>query len=318
MMYIKIQTSEKANGNKGSSNALVSYLEKEDLENENEAFERGELPVPRIGFFDHENSGIFKSEVIQKIDSNKKSLGKEDAKFYAITISPSTEEQKYILKNITKREINDIYDLNRTERASYEKMLVDYTRKTMNEYATHFGRKDLQSGDQLRYFAKVEHQRFYKGTDSEVKTNQIKSGQKKEGLQTHIHIVMSRKDKEQRFKLSPLANEKNGTNSKLNGKLVKRGFDRNLFNIKAEAVFDKTFNYKRELDEKVEYRIEADKDPIKTTEIKLATDNNRRQQLQEELIKQYDSRNAYTKEDKELSHNIKPILEKHKEKEFSI
>ena len=317
-MHIKIQTSSKANGNKGSANALASYLEKEDILNENEAFEKGELPEPRTGFFDHHNTGVFKSEVIQKIDTNKKSLGREDAKFYALTISPSTEEQKHLLKNITKREINNINELSRNERAVYEKMLVGYTRKTINEYASHFGRKDLQSGDQLRYFAKIEHQRFHKGTDSEVKTSQVKSGQKKEGLQTHVHIIMSRKDKEQRFKLSPLANEKNSINSKLNGKAVKRGFDRNLFNIKAEAVFDKNFNYQRNPSEKVEYRIEADKDPVKAAEIKLTSDNDRKQQLQKELIDQYDSRNSYSKENKELSQNIKPVIEKQKDNELSI
>ncbi len=317
-MYIKIQTSEKANGNKGSANALASYLEKEDVSNENEAFEKGELPEPRTGFFDHNSTGIFKNEVVQRIDTNKKSLGREDAKFYALTISPSTQEQKHLLKNITNREVNSINDLNRKERIAYEKMLVDYTRKSMNEYASHFGRKDLQSGNQLRYFAKIEHQRFYKGIDPEVKNNQVKSGQKKEGLQTHIHIIVSRKDKEQRFKLSPLANEKNSTKSKLNGESVKRGFDRNLFNIKAETVFDKNFNYQRDPSEKVEYRIEADKDPIKATEIKLTSDYNRKQQLQKELINQYDSRNSYSKEHKKISQEIQPILKKEKENELSI
>lgn len=317
-MYIKIQTSEKANGNKSSVNALASYLEKEDLTKENDSFEKGELPEPRTGFFDHNNSGIFKSEVIQKIDTNKKSLGKEDAKFYALTISPSANEQKCLLNNISKRDINSISDLDRKERLEYEKMLMNYTRKVMNEYASHFERKGLESGNQLLFYGKIEHQRFYKGTDPEVKANKVKSSEQKKGLQTHIHIIVSRKDKEQKFKLSPLANEKNSTKSKLNGKAVKRGFDRNLFNIKAEAVFDKTFNYKRELNEKVEYRIEADKNPIKATEIKLATNINRKQQLQEELISEYDSRNSYSKENKELSHSIKPIIETQKENELSI
>ena len=50
-MHIKIQTSEKSNGNKGSSTALANYLEKEDLELEKESFEKGKLPDPRKGFF---------------------------------------------------------------------------------------------------------------------------------------------------------------------------------------------------------------------------------------------------------------------------
>lgn len=317
-MYIKIQTSEKANGNKGSVNALASYLEKEDIARENAAFEKGELPEARTGFFNHSKNGIFKNEVISKIDSNKKSLGKVDAKFYAITLSPSKNEQKHLLKICTNKQINSIDDLTSKERKAYEKLLVDYTRKSMNEYATHFGRNDLKSGSQLVYFAKIEHERFYKGTDIDVKSKFKKSNEKKAGLQTHIHIIMSRKDIEQRFKLSPLAQEKTGKNAKLNNRKVKRGFDRNLFNIKAEAVFDKNFNYQRALNEKLEYRIEAYKNPIKALEIERTMTPNSKRALQQELINQYDLRNSYNIESKSITHNIQPIIEHKKDNDLSI
>ncbi len=272
-MHIKIQTSEKANGNKGSVNALASYLEKEDISNENKSFEKNEFPEPRTGFFNHSESGIFKNEVVKSIDTNKKALGKNDAKFYAITISPSENEQKYLLKHISGKEINSVSELRRVERRAYEKILMRYVRKTMDEYASHFGRESLKSGSQLVWYGKVEHQRFHKGTDQEVKKGLITSGSEKKGLNTHIHIIVSRKDIEQKYKLSPLTKDKGRKNNhKINGKNVKRGFDRNLFTIKAEKLFDRAYNYPRPLNEKVEYQIEADKNPIKASEIKITRD----------------------------------------------
>lgn len=316
-MHIKIQTSEKANGNKGSVNALASYLEKEDINNENKSFEKNELPEPRTGFFNHSKSGIFKNEVVRNIDTNKKALGKNDAKFYAITISPSENEQKHLLKHISGKEINSISELSRVERRAYEKVLLKYTRRTMNEYASHFERKNLKSGSQLVWYGKVEHHRFHRGTDLAVKNGLFTSGSEKKGLNTHIHIIVSRKDREQRLKLSPLATEKGkSNNSKLNGKKVKRGFDRSLFKIKSERLFDKNFNYPRPLNEKVEYQIEADKDPIKASEIKKIRDPAKKEELEKKLIHQYDFRNSYIDKDKELSQKVEPIIRKHNELEM--
>ncbi len=317
-MHIKIQTSIKSNGNKGSSNALATYLEKEDVIKESEALKNGELPEPRTGFFNHQEEGIFKNEVISSIDYNKKGLGRNDAKFYAITLSPSQSEQKHLLKSITNKKINNVDELSRDEHKQYEKLLIDFARKSMNEYASHFGRKGLESGDQLVYFGKIEHNRYAKGTDDLVKNGLIKSGEKKKGLQTHIHIIMSHRDKEQKRKISPMAPEKKGLNSKLNGAPTTRGFDRNLFNIKTERLFDQRYNYDRGLNEKVEYRIQADKDPNKEQQIKLANNLIKKRELQQSLIQDYDIRNKYVEENKKLSQEIKPILKKQKDNELSI
>lgn len=317
-MYIKIQTSIKSNGNKGSSNALATYLEKEDVMKENEALKNGELPEPRTGFFNHQEEGIFKNEVISSIDYNKKGLGRNDAKFYAITLSPSQSEQKHLLKNITDKKINNVDELSRNERKQYERLLIDFTRKSMNEYASHFGRKGLESGNQLVYFGKIEHYRYAKGTDDLVKNGTIKSGEKKKGLQTHIHVIVSHKDKGQKRKISPMATERKGANSKLRGEYVKRGFDRNLFNIKTEKLFDQRYAYDRQLDEKVEYRIQADKDPDKEQLIKLSNQPDEKRNLQQSLIQDYDIRNKYVEEDKKLSQEIKPMLKKQKDTELSI
>ncbi|WP_438424873.1 DUF5712 family protein [Aquimarina macrocephali] len=318
-MIIKIQTSEKSNGNKGSSTAFANYLEKEDLAMEREAFDKGELPMPRAGFFSQENDGIMRNDVIQAIDTNKKGLGRNASKFYGISIAPSQKEQQHILKNMTGRNIKSIQELTNKEQKQYEAVLKEYSKLVMTEYAMHLKRPGLNDGSQLVYFGKVEHSRTYRGSDQEVKSGLAKSNSIKPGLNSHVHVIVSRKDKDMKLKLSPMTEDK-GKEKKCitNGVPTQRGFDRNLFNIKAEAIFDKAFNYKRELNEKVEYRIEATKDPIKNSQIKLTSDNNRKQQLQQELINQYDSRNSYLKDDKNLSQNIKPVIEKQKNNELSI
>lgn len=312
-MVAKFQISDKSNGNKGSSAALANYLEKEDLEIEKKAFENGEIPDERKGFFSHKKDVVKKEEVINRIDNNKKKLGREDAKFYSITLSPSEKEQKHILKNITNKEVSSISELDKQELKAYEKELQSYTRNSMNEYANHFNRKDLNNGSQLVYFGKVEHNRTFKGTDKEVKNGLAKSGENKPGFNSHIHIIVSRKDSEQRLKLSPMANERNNAKAKVNNKTVQRGFDRNLYNVKAEKVFDKQFNYKRELDERVEHRIQASKDIEKSTKIELISDPNKKEELQKEIINDFDKKNGYSEKDKQLSHEVKLSAEKQQE-----
>ncbi len=290
-MVIKFQTSEKSNGNKGSSSALTNYLEKEDLELENQAFEKGELPMPRKGFFSHQSDGLMRDEVINAIDNNKKSLGKNDAKFYSVVIAPSEKEQRHLLKIVTGKETTSISNLNKNELSKYEDSLKDYTKQVMNEYAKHFNRNGLQSADQLMYFGKIEHQRKYSGLDTEVQKGNEKSGVIKSGLNSHVHIIVSRKDLDQKFKLSPLIT-------------TREKFDRNLFNIKGERVFDQQFAYNRSLNEKVEYRIQASKEPILKASELLKSTEAEKTKIQQSIIDKYDSRNGYTEQSKEVSKSL--------------
>jgi hypothetical protein len=83
------------------------------------------------------------------------------------------------------------------------------------------------------------------GRDSvEVKEGLYKAGEKKEGLQTHVHIVVSRMDQSKKIRLSPMANAKNSKDI-LNGKEVQIGFDRMKFVQSCEKSFDTNFDYKR-------------------------------------------------------------------------
>jgi hypothetical protein len=300
-MYIKIQTSDKSNGNKGSSKALANYLEKEDILSEKESLENNILPEERKGFFNHTNDKQNKNDVIETIDTNKKRLGRNDAKFYSVMISPSSKEQQHILKSITDKNINSINELSKPQLTNYENNLKEYAKQVMTEYAQNFKREGLGNGNQLVYFGKVEHQRTHKGTYLEVKSGEKKSGELKKGFNTHIHIMVSRKDKDHRFKLSPLASEKGEKKtSKLNGKNVQRGFDRNLFSIKSEKTFDVMFNHKRALNNTIEYKIQAGKETNLTTLEKLTNSKIDKESFQRQIIEKYNKRNGYSEKSKEI------------------
>jgi Family of unknown function (DUF5712) len=112
----------------------------------------------------------------------------------------------------------------------------------MDEYAKNFNRGI--TGESLVYFGKVEHNRYHGRDSAEVKEGLYKAGDKKEGLQTHVHVVVSRMDESKKIRLSPMANAKNSKNI-INGKEVQIGFDRMKFVQSCERSFDTNFDYKR-------------------------------------------------------------------------
>jgi len=232
-MHVKIQTTEKGS-NKGSCSEYANYLEKE---NEHKPEHEKEC------FFTHENQQIQTLEVINAIDSNNKKLGKEEAKFFSVTLSPSEAELKHIGKDNDK--------------------LKEFTRAAMDGYAKNFN-KGLEGKD-LLYFAKIEQERKYKGKDIDVKIGQAKQGELKHGDNRHIHVIVSRRAKDNGYKISPLANEKN-SKGMLNGKEVQKGFDRQKYYDTVEKIFDLKTDYKRTLEETYQYKLEQCK---LTTEEKI-------------------------------------------------
>lgn len=218
-MYIKAQRSDKG-GNKGSCTPLVSYLSKEDKE-------RG---ADKEFFFSHDKDVVSSGEVIYNIDHNKGQLGKEDDKFYSIVIAPDEKELKHLGQS-------------QDEQA---KAMKEYTREVMDEYAKNFN-KGLEGKD-LKYYAKVEHDRQYKGTDQAVKDGEKKQGEAKEGNNLHVHVIVSRKDKENKIKLSPLTNHRNTSKGTIKG-----GFDRDNFKQRCEQSFDRKFTYERAQEDSYRY-----------------------------------------------------------------
>ena len=264
-MYITI-TPQKLGTNYSQSSAdFVGYLEKE-----NEGIKEADMEH----FFNQYGDEISAEEVVKEIDGNTAKLKKKEPKFYSITVSPSK------------------YELNRLQNSRED--LKTYTRELMKDYVASFNREINGrpiSIDDIKYYAKIEHQRTFKGTDFQIKENQpfatkilqlktdirniqegraegnikkmekeiaklerqaphqqngkrIVQGMAKDGNQSHIHIIVSRKDASNSISLSPGSKHK-ASEVEMHGKKVKRGFDRDTFFAKAEKTFDKTFGYKR-------------------------------------------------------------------------
>ena len=280
-MYITI-TPQKMGGNFSKSSAdFIGYLEKE-----NQGLEQHEMEH----FFNQYGDEISAQEVVKEIDGNTAKLEKHEPRFYSITVSPS----KYELRKLQ----NSSEDLKR------------YTRELMKDYVASFNREikgRTVNIDDIKYYAKIEHQRTFKGTDFQVKENQpcatkilqlkteirniqegraegnikkmkneiaklesqaphqqndkrIVQGMKKDGNQSHIHIIVSRKDASNSVSLSPGSKHK-ASEVEMHGKKVKRGFDRDAFFAKAEKTFDKTFGYKRNFAETYKARKDFIKNP---------------------------------------------------------
>ena len=261
-MYIAISPQKMGSTYTSSVGAYVEYLEKEDL---------GKLPDLNENFFDQYNDKISSEKVISEIDGNTAKLRKRDPKFYSIVVSPSQRELKAIN--------NDPHYLRK------------YTRELMKDYADSFYRNQQVSVDSIKYYAKIEHQRSFRGFEKQVLENapyrkeiaklrndirkvergeikgnakklekkieklhdraphkqngkMIEAGLQKEGFQTHVHIIVSRKDETNTYTLSPLAKHK-ASEVMLNGKPTKRGFDRDKFYEASEKTFDRVAGYNR-------------------------------------------------------------------------
>jgi len=280
-MYITITAQKLGSSYAKSAQDFVTYLEKE---NEGKSIDDMEH------FFNQHGEEIPSAEVIQNIDGNTSKLKKTEPKFYSITLNPS----KYELQQLQQ----------------HSKDLRSYTREVMKAYAKSFNREidgRAVSVDDIKYYAKIEHQRTYKGTDKVIQENapyqakiarlkneirqvergelkgninkkqkQIKrlkkeapyqlhgemivQGMAKEGAQSHVHIIVSRKDMSNRYSLSPGSKYK-ASEVKMNGKVVKRGFDRDQFYAVSEEKFDKQFNYQRNYVESYEARKTLIKNP---------------------------------------------------------
>jgi len=306
-MYIKIHKPKEHSANKSSSSNVIQYLEKENI---------GLDTMEQEKFFNHDSSNISSLMAERKLDSNHYKLGKNDAKFYMMTINPSQKELNFI--------DND------SEKLKY------YVRNVMDKYADNFNRTykngEKLQGKDLVYYAKIEQKRTYayneKGLEKELKFNKnidkdiivintklknptllkkdikalnllkekkessyirnkdggiIKAGYSKDGIQTHIHVVVHRYDKQKKFKLSPLSNARNTKNKEVQvGKdktkrvKVQAGFHRDKFFGECEKVFDENFKYIRPTKEHYEFRKNIksiNKGIHKVTEFQLAVTN---------------------------------------------
>lgn len=279
-MYISIIKQHLDTTFSQSSADFVAYLEKEN---------EGKQAELQEHFFDQNNDRVLPEQVVKDIDGNTAKLKKVEPKFYSLTINPSQRELKAI---------NNDPELLRT-----------YVREVMKDYAASFYRDQKVLVDAIKYYAKIEHERTFKGFDKEVRENQpyraqivkmqndlrkiergeqpgnikslqrelellksqvphrlegkmIEQGMTKPGYQTHVHVIVSRKDVTNQYSLSP-GSKYMQSETKLNGRAVKRGFNRNEFYDKAEKTFDTLFKYNRNFVETYQARKTYIKDPYK-------------------------------------------------------
>ena len=280
-MYITISPQKIGPTFSRSAADFVAYLEKENLE---------KTPELQEAFFNQTEENISGDRVIAEIDGNGAKLKKSEPKYYSLTINPSRRELEHLGNNTES--------------------LKAYTREIMKAYAAAFNREihgRPVNVDDIKYFAKIEFHRTFKGTDREIKENApfikriaalenqiqkiqrgeipgnlphlkkelertrelaphksngriIEQGMQKPGLQTHIHLIVSRKDISNSYSLSP-GSKYRSSEVMLHGKIVKRGFDRNDFFASAEKKFDSMFSYNRNYVESFQARKTFIKNP---------------------------------------------------------
>ncbi len=133
-----------------------------------------------------------------------------------------------------------------------EEKLKEYASNVMDAYAQNFKRNGIENGKDLLWYGKLEHHRYYHHTDEEVKQGLLKVGETKTGEQMHIQIIVSRKDRTNKIKLSPM-NTSRGKNQSHSAKLGQ--FDRVAFKESGEQIFDNMFEFNRSLEDSIHYKL---------------------------------------------------------------
>ncbi|MCA5005653.1 DUF5712 family protein [Sphingobacterium bovistauri] len=226
-MYINITTSETGD-NKGSCGALVAYLEKENKDKKR--LEDHE------NWFNGKSTFIKPHEVRIGIDNNIAKLTKGDSKFFLININPSQKELHFLISQFGEEGVKD--------------KLKEFAIKVMDEYAKNFKRDTIRNHKDLLWYGKLENYRYYGYNDKEVKNGTRQRGDRKEGQQLHVQIIVSRKDITNKIKLSP-QNTSRGKNASHSAKLGQ--FDRTAFKQSGESLFDEMFGFNRGLKERMDY-----------------------------------------------------------------
>ncbi|AWX44782.1 hypothetical protein HME9304_01787 [Flagellimonas maritima] len=289
-MVIRIhRPSKMADKNRGSVSNLVDYLEKENT---------GKGVDEHEEFFNKDDKNVTAAEVQMAIDNNKGKLSKEETKFYMLTVNPSKPELEHLRtkmdettvsdERLLKMYVNDLMDeyaknFNRTYEDGKPLTGDDilYYAKIEHDRTYKHGEKrfskvmDYNKRIEKRVFqVKKEANQMNTPSRKEKKLKQveklekdyvrnsegtiIKEGALKDGNNLHVHIIVSRMDKKQTMKLSPMANHKQSQNE-LNGQKVDIGFNRDAFVASGEKLFDTKFEYDRPPEYQYTYYKEAKK-----------------------------------------------------------
>ena len=280
-MFVRISPQTNIRGNKSVS-PLVSYLQKE-----NNLIARERINY----FFDQRHDQIPAKKVISRIDQNTAALSAGQPRYYSLVISPSHRELAHIG--------NDYDELRRYAREVMREYPACFNRdlrgrEVRPEDILYYGKvetirrfqgRDPEIRENEPYLEKLSQMKKEFQRSGQHKSpleisrleNNIKAmeqcipyrlqgrpidkGMHKTGFQTHVHVIVSRRDISNQYGLSP------GTSSPastvyLNGKPVRIGFHRDRFCHRAESTFDNLFGYDRNYAERYQNRKLLKKDPV--------------------------------------------------------
>ena len=209
-MNVKIQSRGIAGGhNSGSCGGYAAYLEHENIEKAEAGMQDQQIP-----FFNLNGASIAREVLVLSLDRNTTQLHQDDAKFYSVILSFSEEEVKSMggSRNEVLASVHNVVE------------------RTMDQYAKNFHCDAVNSHADLKYYYTI---------------HEYRSGFEP-GL--HVHIIVSRKDATNRFKLSPMTNHRGGSSG-----VIKRGFDRDSFYRACEKIFDKTTGFDRSPEKSYDY-----------------------------------------------------------------
>jgi hypothetical protein len=237
-MYIKT-TAGKGLNNKSSCSDLMCYLSKED----------------ETAFKDKNGNVLNELESINLIDKNTSGLHRNSARFYMITVNPSSDEILHLVnqhrssthlqlieKNTPKSDLSFESLSPKEKEYVIQSIEQKYIPKVMDNYARAFHRNGITDHQQLVYVSKVEINRTYKHNDKSVLEGTKIKGQQKDGFNVHVHVVVSRMDVNRKIKLNPAIKNKNDQWRK-DGQSMTRGFVLKEFQVNSIADFNNTFNY---------------------------------------------------------------------------
>lgn len=261
-MYLSITKQHLGSTFNASVADFVAYLEKENAEKSSEQAEH---------FFDQYNDRVAPETVIREIDGNTAKLKKKEPKFYSLTINPTGRELQAIgndpdkLREYVREVMKDYaasFNRDRTvtvgEIKYYAKIEYDRSYREFDKMVKEnspFMKKITALKNDIRKVERGESEGNLRKMQKQVRQltasvphqmngAPVVPGMKKPGLQTHVHIIVSRKDATNTYSLSPGSLYK-ASEAILNGKVEKRGFDRDAFFQKAEKTFDRVSGFER-------------------------------------------------------------------------
>lgn len=278
-MFVQVHQPKKMIGgdNKGSSGKIIDYLEKENNgkedSNQENFFNHSSDTISAqdaVAMIDSNNKNLGKGDckfymlTINPSDKEQAHLIEKVTGRKVENLHELSKEEKHKVFLEVKNYSNQVmreYALNfERDNVTTEKDLV-YVAKIEENRTYKFHSIEVKHNEQIKSQqqklkselknsnpdqAKLIDKKIAKLESQLLKTKAgliIGKGVAKDGLNLHVHVVVSRNNVHQNTKLSPLSNSRGGYQM-LNGKEVKQGFNHERFKARSGQRFNMMYNYK--------------------------------------------------------------------------